>query len=185
MVSAAQRWAVVADGFSARVDGVPAGRWDAPTPCAGWTARDVVGHLADWVPALLATGADVEIGGLADVATDPVAAWRGLRAGIDAVLGDPQVAQRRFAHPRAGAHALDDAIGIFVTPDVFVHTWDLARATGQDERLDPEIVHETVLGLDSLAPGFLASTGQYGPQVAVPAGADEQTRLLALLGRRA
>ena len=183
--TAAARWAVVADGFSARVAGVPAGRWGDPAPCDGWTARDIVVHLVEWVPALLDAGAGVVIVPRPDPATDPVGAWRDLRAGLDRVLADPEVGQRRFSHPQAGDHALDDAIGTFVTPDVFVHTWDLARATGQDERLDPAIVHESVLGLEAMDPDFLASTGQYGPRVEVPADADEQTRLLALLGRRA
>jgi len=179
------RWAVVADGFSARVDGVAPDRWDAPAPCAGWVARDIVVHLVEWVPDLLAAGADVDLGPLPDPHDDPVAAWHGLRHGLDAVLGAPDLGERRFSHPQAGDHALADAIGTFVTPDVFVHTWDLARATGQDETLDPAIVHESVLGLAALAPDFLASTGQYGPRVAVAPDADEQTRLLALLGRRA
>ena len=182
--TAAERWRVVADGFSARVDGVAAGGWDAPAPCDGWVARDVVVHLVEWVPGLLDVGAAVDLGPLPDPATDPVGAWRALRAGIDALLADPEVDARRFSHPQAGDHALPEAIGIFVTPDVFVHTWDLARATGQDERLDPAIVHESVAGLSALDPDFLASTGQYGPRIDVPPDADEQTRLLALLGRR-
>jgi hypothetical protein len=36
----------------------------------------------------------------------------------------------------AGDHPLDQAIDRFVLGDVLVHTWDLARATGQDETLD-------------------------------------------------
>jgi uncharacterized protein (TIGR03086 family) len=184
-VAAAERWRVVADGFTARVDGVPADRWDAPAPCEGWVARDIVVHLVEWVPSLLAAGADVDFGPLPDPAADPVGAWGALRSGIDTVLADPEVGERRFSHPQAGDHALPDAIGTFVTPDVFVHTWDLARATGQDERLDPAIVDESVAGLSALAPDFLASTGQYGPRVPVPDDADPQTRLLALLGRRA
>lgn len=179
----AARWGVVAAAFSARVDGVAAGGWDAPAPCEGWMARDVVGHLGEWVPALLGSGAGVDLGPIPDAADDPVATWRALRAGLDAVLADPAVAVRRFSHPQAGDHALDDAIATFVTPDVFVHTWDLARATGQDETLDPEIVHEMIAGLAAFDPDFLASTGQYGPRLAVPTDADEQTRLLALLGR--
>jgi hypothetical protein len=33
---------------------------------------------------------------------------------------------------------LPEAVDRFYTSDVFMHTWDLARATGQDERLDPQ-----------------------------------------------
>ena len=43
--------------FSEVVDGVadPAD-WDRRSPVPEWTARDVVGHLVDWVPAFLRAG---------------------------------------------------------------------------------------------------------------------------------
>jgi uncharacterized protein (TIGR03086 family) len=179
----ADRWARVADGFSARVDGVAPGAWDAPAPCAGWVARDVVGHLVEWVPPFLGSGTGVELTVTPSVDDEPAAAWHSLRSQIDAILADPDVTRRRFEHPRAGSHSLDDAIEMFVTGDVLVHTWDLARATGQDETLDAEAVHAQLVGLEALPPGMLAESGQYGPAVVVDPDADEQTRMLALTGR--
>ena len=64
-----------------------------------------------------------------------------------------------------------------------VHTWDLARATGLDETLDPEMVHDMLVNMEPLD-DMLRASGQYGPKVAVAAGADEQTRLIAFTGRR-
>jgi len=183
-MSGLDRWRTVADGFSARVDAVPADRWDSPAPCAGWTARDVVGHLVGWVPPLLDAGAGIRIEGIPSVADDPAAAWRRLRGALVDIVADPDVSERRFDHPQAGRHPLDQAIAMFVVGDLLIHTWDLARATGQDERLDPAAVHDQLLGMEAFDPGFLEATGQYGPAVAVPADADEQTRLLALTGRR-
>lgn len=185
MSSVRERWGRAADGFSSRVDGVPAGGWDAPTPCAGWVARDIVVHLVEWVPPLLDAGAGVRIDGLASPSDDPAGAWHGLRRAIDDVLADPGVSERRFDHPQAGSHPLDEAVEMFVLGDVVVHTWDLARATGQDEHLDPELVHGQLLGMETLDPGMLEASGHYGPRVPVPDDADEQTRLLALTGRRA
>jgi hypothetical protein len=34
--------------------------------------------------------------------------------------------------------SLADTVDMSVTGDVFTHTWDMARATGQDEALDPD-----------------------------------------------
>jgi uncharacterized protein (TIGR03086 family) len=182
-MSVAAQWQVVADGFSARVDGVEPDGWSAPAPCAGWTARDVVGHLVEWVPPFLDAGAGIEIRDLPSVDDDPAASWLALRTAIDALLADPGLSEARFEHPQAGSHPLDGAIEMFIVGDVVIHTWDLARATGQDETLDPEVVHGMLLGMEVLPPGMLEASGQYGAAVDVGPDADEQTRLLALTGR--
>ena len=83
---------------------------------------------------------------------------------------------------QAGRHSVEDAIAIFMIPDILVHTWDLARATGLDETLDPDEVHrlyEAMQPIDQL----LRDSGQYGPRVDVPSDADEQTKLIAFTGR--
>jgi uncharacterized protein (TIGR03086 family) len=72
---------------------------------------------------------------------------------------------------------------MFCIGDVLVHTWDLARATGQDETLDPDEVHglyEGMLPIDDV----LRQSGQYGARVEVPDDADEQTKLIAFTGRQ-
>ena len=72
---------------------------------------------------------------------------------------------------------------MLVLGDVLIHTWDLARATGQDETLDRGMVHELLAGMEPLD-GILRRSGQYGPRIAVPADADKQTRLIAFTGRQ-
>src|SRR4051794_20323023 len=131
MAPVAVRYRTVAAGFTARADHVT--DWDVPSPCAGWAARDIVGHLVEWFPAFLDGGAGIELPAGPDVGDDPAGAWRALDTGVQSVLDDPATATRRFRHDRAGEHALDDAIGMFFLNDVLIHTWDLARATGQDE----------------------------------------------------
>ena len=74
------------------------------------------------------------------------------------------------------------ATDMIYTTDVFLHTWDLARATGQDDRMDPELcagLVEGMVGMEEL----MRSSGQYGPRVPVPDDADPQTRLLGFIGR--
>ena len=100
-----------------------------------------------------------------------------------ALVDDPSASAIVITHPRAGTHRLDEAVAMFFVGDVLVHTWDLARAGGLDETLDPEVVHDLLVGMEPLDE-VLRSSGQYGARVAVPADADEQTRLIAFTGRR-
>ena len=68
--------------------------------------------------------------------------------------------------------------------DLLVHGWDLARATGQDETLDPELVAACAGWFAELAPAYRDSRRGR----AAPAGAgdaDAQTLLLAEFGRTA
>ena len=67
--------------------------------------------------------------------------------------------------------------------DVFIHGWDLAKATGQDQALDPELVTACAEVLEPQL-SMLQGSGMFGTAVDVPADADPQTRLLASLGRR-
>jgi uncharacterized protein (TIGR03086 family) len=179
----AARYRRVAMAFTQRVQAVPAGEWDRPSPCEGWLARDVVGHLVEWVPAFFADAGGPALPALPPPGADPRSAWQALDTAIQAVLDDPDQASSEINHPYVGRRHFDEAIGQFVLPDVFIHTWDLARATGQDETLDPTIAHELLVGMEPLDE-MLRASGQYGPRVDVPANADEQTRLIAFTGRR-
>lgn len=182
MTSAAAEHRIVAGAFTERVRGVAADAWDAPAPCEGWVARDVVRHLVEWFPAFLKGGAGVDLPEGPPVDDDPVAAWTVHSDGVQALLDDPATPGRVFVNPHIGEVPLDQAVDRFYTSDVFLHTWDLARATGQDERLDPErcaVLLEGMLPLDEA----LRTSGHYGPRVEVGEGADVQTRLLAFIGR--
>lgn len=176
----AARHRQVAGVFSDRVRGTRS--WDAPSPVAGWVARDVVRHLTGWFPGFLAAGAGVELPRGPSVDEDPVAAWQVHRDGVQAVLDDPRTAHRELANPHIGALPLDIAIDRFYTADVFMHTWDLSRATGQDDRLDPDFCARLLQGMEQMEQ-VLRSSGQYGARVEVPADADPQTRLIGFIGR--
>jgi uncharacterized protein (TIGR03086 family) len=112
---------------------------------------------------------------------DPVAAWQVHADAVQRLLDGPEVAAP-FRHPMVGEMPLPDAVDRFYTSDVFLHTWDLARATGQDEALDPAEVSGFLVGIEPWD-AALRSSGHYGPRVPVPDDADEQTRLLAFTGR--
>lgn len=176
----AERHRQVGGVFTDRVRGTRF--WDAPSPVAGWAARDVVRHLTQWLTGFLAAGAAVQLPSGPPVDEDPVAAWQVHCEAVQALLDDPATADRVLNDPHTGALPLDRAIDQFYTADVFMHTWDLARASGQDDRLDPDFCAELLAGMEQMEE-VIRSSGQYGARVVVPDDADPQTRLLGFIGR--
>ena len=177
--SPAERHRVVAAGFTARVLG--ATDWDAPAPVPGWRARDVVGHLVEWLPAFVTSGTGLVLEHGPSAEEDPVAAWQVHADAVQRLLDGPEAATP-FRHPFVGEMPLPEAVDRFYVTDVFLHTWDLARATAQDERLDPQMCADLLAGMQPIEE-LMRSSGQFGPRVPVPADADVQTRLLGFIGR--
>jgi uncharacterized protein (TIGR03086 family) len=141
----------------------------------------VVAHLVDWMPGFLAGGGVILVVEGPTVTVDPVGAWHAHADAMQALLDGPD-ADREFSHPMAGTHALNSAIDQFYTNDVFMHTWDLARATGQDDTLDPTLAGELLAGMQPID-AMLRESGQYGPQVPVAEDAPVQDRLMGFIGR--
>ena len=176
----AKRHREVGGAFASRVRGTQV--WDTPAPVDGWTARDVVRHLTEWFPGFLAAGTGIELPKGPSVDDDPVAAWQVHCDAVQAVLDKPDTADRVLVNPHIGEVPLDRAIDQFYTSDVFMHTWDLARATGQDDRLDIDFCAQLLAGMEPME-GIIRSSGQYGPRVNVTLDADPQTKLLGFIGR--
>jgi uncharacterized protein (TIGR03086 family) len=181
--SPADEYREIGGRFTRLVEGVPdAAAWDRPAPVHGWTARDVVRHLVEWFPGFLRGGAGVELPAGPSVDVDPVAAWTTLSTAVEELLDDPASAELVVRNPHIGDVPLPQAVSQFFTADVFMHSWDLARATGQDETLDAERCARMFAGMEPMDE-ILRASGQYGPRVPVPDDADPQTRLLAFIGR--
>jgi uncharacterized protein (TIGR03086 family) len=81
-----------------------------------------------------------------------------------------------------GPMPAEQLIGRFISTDVLVHTWDVARAVGGDESLPLDIVAGAYSGLKPMD-AMLRMPGVFGPKVAVPEGADVQTEFLGFVGR--
>lgn len=182
MSEAIDRYEQVAAGFDRRVRAVPAEKWDAPTPCEGWIARDVVAHVArnHQSMAAAATGSEAQ---QVSVDEDPGRAWADAYDRVRALTKDPETLSKPVRGP-GGPVPLEQALGSLVSMDTHVHTWDLARAVGGDERLDPDVVRfawELLEPMDAM----MRQPGIFGPKLEPPADADDQTRLLYFLGRRA
>jgi len=178
----AQEFREIGGRFGALCDAVPALDWDRPSPVDGWAARDVVRHLVEWFPAFLAGGAGIQLPPGPSVDDDPAGAWRHLQDEVQSLLEDPASAGRVLSNPHIGDVPLPEAVSRFFTGDVFQHSWDLARATGQDDTLDPERCAAMLAGMAAIE-GPMRESGQYGPRVEVPEDADVQTKLLGFIGR--
>ena len=182
MSEIAERYERITRQFTDRVHAVPEGAWDNPSPCEGWTARDVVGHLTEWIPGFFGAQG-VEFPQVPSVQDDPVAAWETVRATIAEALADPALAGQPVETPFS-RQSLAETVDIIVTGDVFTHTWDLARATGQDETLDGDHLQRMLVAVGSMPEEVLRADGMFGPPIDVPEDADDQTRYLAYVGRR-
>ena len=166
--------------FTGRVRGTRS--WDVPSPVAEWTARDVVRHLTQWLPPFLAAGSGIQLPAGPSVDDDPVGAWQAQHNAVQALLDSPATAGLVLSNRHTGQVPLDRAIDQFYTADVFMHTWDLARATGQDDRLDSDYCAELLAGIEPFEE-VMRSSGQYGPRVPVTDDADAQDKMLGFIGR--
>lgn len=168
-MTAVERHLRACDGFTSVVETVGDG-WERPSPCAEWDARAVLEHVIGFHDVLVLRPAAAKPSRPRD---DPVARWAVTVAALAPVLrrNPPEVLP-------------------FITTDVLVHTWDLAKAAGVT--LDGA----GVLDLDLWRPAYeqalahadsLAASGMYGPPVPVPGDGggepDPVTGLVALTGR--
>jgi uncharacterized protein (TIGR03086 family) len=183
MSEIAERYERITGQFTDRVRAVPADAWNNPSPCEGWTARDVVGHLTEWIPGFFGAQG-IEFPASPSVQDDPAGAWETVQRTHGRALADPTLAAKEVETP-FNKQSLAETVDMIVTGDVFTHTWDLARATGQDETLDPDQLQRMIAGMGDMPDEVLRAGGMFGPRVDVPADADDQTKFLAFVGRRA
>jgi uncharacterized protein (TIGR03086 family) len=164
-------------GFRTRLDGLTPDALDAPSPCEGWTGADVVDHT---ITALVAVSDFVGDPVDDDKSAPQLARFDRAAASLHAKVADPALAGTVVESP-FGELALKQIVSSIVVHDLLVHTWDLARATGGDEHLDPELVSHTFAHMQPLDE-TLREHG-FGEKVATTDDADEQTQMLRFLGR--
>jgi len=174
-----QAYTELAEPFGAVVARLDPDDWDRPSPCEGWSARDVLAHVVDTQRQFLeARGLDV--GHRPDLSA-PGPGWRTHTDRVQDLLGDPTVAGLTYDGV-FGPTTVGDSMIRFYGFDLVVHRWDVARSAGHDERLaDAELDL-----VDTAATGFgehLYDEGVCRPALVVDGDADRQAQVLGRLGR--
>ncbi|MFD4668365.1 TIGR03086 family metal-binding protein [Lentzea sp. NPDC058450] len=177
-----ERYRARADAFEAKVAAVLSHQWDNPSPCARWTALEVVDHVIDMH--------GVMVGHPITRTEDPLTDFREARRVVEEALASR--GSEEVSTP-GGPMTLADHVDQVVSDDLVLHGWDLARATGQDEKIpaaDVERLWATATAVPAelmerfRTPGaFGPGIEVYGPEVPVPSEASLQDRLLGYVGR--
>ena len=182
-----ERYANRASRFETLVESAPAGTWNLPSPCEGWLATDVVQHVLDMHAAMLLP-LKRPLSQAPSIQQSPLLAFRSARRDLESVLNDDSVAQTQVPTP-VGHMTLAQHIDQVASQDLVIHGWDLAKATGQDDELDPSEVERMWPSAQHMderlrTPGaFGEGVIVYGPPVPVSDTAPTSHRLLGLLGR--
>ncbi|MFE0152107.1 TIGR03086 family metal-binding protein [Nonomuraea sp. NPDC059007] len=169
----------------ALVDQVRAADLARPTPCAGWTLRDLLTHMtAQHYGFAAASRGEEGLDGwrLRDLGEDPAGAYRAAAGHVLAAFAGDVVAE--FPLPELGVVVpAERAIG-FHFIDYVVHAWDVARALGVAVEFETDLL-DAALPVAAAVPGGQARTAPgaaFAPEVAWPGGT-RLDRIVAMLGR--
>ncbi len=153
--------------------------------------RTLVHHLLyeqRWVPPLFEGLTIEQVGDRleGDLLGKNASVWPGLLASsieeAHAAVAQPG-ALDRTVHLSYGDASGQEYV-LQLTADLAIHAWDLARATGQDDALDPGAVALLLPWTEANA-DLLAASGMFGSRIDAGPNAPDDVRLLGLLGRRA
>jgi uncharacterized protein (TIGR03086 family) len=154
---------------------------DDPTPCEGWTVRDLLGHTIGVVAGIGAGVSGQAPAGELELSADPAAQFQSVAASTLAAWRTPGILEQTVNGP-AGPMPGAVLAGINLL-DTATHLWDIAKATGQPTAL-PEAVASAALEASQQTISPEIRTGRFGTEIAAPASADTTTRLVAFLGRQ-
>ena len=169
-------------GFIKLTEPITEGQWDDPTPCSEWKVRDLVGHVSGGNHLFAAIARGEKPTGDAPPGDPKQALADSAKVAKESFAPD-EVNDRMFELP-FGTMPAQIAIGIH-TLDVIVHSWDLAKATGQVPVVDQGLL-EAVWGIAQMfpeSPQLRGEGGPFGPKVECADDAPLYDRLVAHLGR--
>ena len=174
------------EDWEARLAAVGDDDWGRPTPCTGWTVRDLVNHVVGeelWTVPLLEGRTIDDVGDRfdGDVLGDALRETCHDAADAAARAVDERVIEGGLVHLSYGDEKVEEYVRQLAA-DHLVHGWDLSVATGGDPRLDPELVAEVATWFADREELYRAG-GAIGPHV--EEHGDPQTELLAAFGRDA
>jgi uncharacterized protein (TIGR03086 family) len=176
------------DELGGLLGGVAAGirpdQLGAPTPCAGFRVRDVLGHLIGGAHQLAAGFRGEEPTPLAGdpAAGDEVVERAGAALGeLMGAIRSPGALDRTIASPFGELSG--EAFARYVVLDGLVHGWDLATATGQDYRPSDELVAEAQACAQQMLVPAVRDGDTFADATEPPPGATPIERLAAFTGR--
>jgi uncharacterized protein (TIGR03086 family) len=178
-----ERWKGLTETFGQRLEAVRDDQWDSPTPCADFTVRQLVSHAID-VQRIVPKGLGAS--GAIDTPNgdDLKATWKAVRGAVLETCSAEGALAKEIDSPFGGKMPAAHFFGGPASGDILIHTWDLSRAIGADEKL-PEDACRLALGFLQAAPAeFLRQPGRFDAAIEPPEGADIQTQLLCFTGRR-
>jgi uncharacterized protein (TIGR03086 family) len=168
------------------VAGVGDDQWAVVSDCDDWTVRELVNHIVtgnEWAAELAGGKTIEEVGDRLDgdvLGDDPLAAYDRSASVADAAFRAPGALDAPCAVSYGPVPGSVYCGHRFI--DVLVHGWDVAKSTGQDTSLPPDLVDACWAVLEPQL-AALQGSGAFGTPQAVPADAGPQTLLLAALGR--
>lgn len=181
MESRADRYRRLRKSFAAKVAAVPEELWSNRTPCDDWTARHLVRHVIETQGLFESlVGRSLEPGPPVD--EDPHGAFLAATDQVQAHLDDPAAAQAGY-EGYFGATTFEESADGFLSLDFVVHGWDLARAAGLDEHIDPVDVAWVWSRVETLGDA-MRGPRTFGPAIEAEPDASDQDKLLAFLGRQ-
>lgn len=155
------------------------------TPCAAWTVADLIDHMvganiffASGVNGTPPAGIDAKFS-----EGDYLAAFDAQSSVCLSAFQAEGVMEKMLTLP-FGTMPGSAFIGLAMT-DTFTHAWDLAKATGQDTNLAPQLAEALLAAAKvSIQPAFRSEEGSvFGMEKTAPEGACAADQLAAFLGR--
>ncbi|MEV5127279.1 TIGR03086 family metal-binding protein [Streptomyces decoyicus] len=155
---------------------------ELPTPCAGWSVRQLLHHMV-WENLMAASIAEDAPRGdhAADhLGDDHRAAFEdSVRAALAAFTGSGMLHRTYGPYEAPGAMIVQQ-----VVVELLAHGWDLARATGAPTSPAPEVAEETLAAARRIYGAAPRTEGSsFAPERPAPPGAGAVDRLAAYLGR--
>ena len=159
---------------------------DSPTPCTDWDLRTLLNHTILWTAYSAERRAYGESAAedlmSKDFTAEPDYAQK-YRAQLDKAVqawSDPQAWNRELTVMGNATPAAD--VGAMLIMETVLHSWDIAKATGQDYHADAKLAEALLTTVQKQADMFRQYQG-FAAIVPVPDDASALDRALSLAGR--
>ena len=161
-----------------------------PTPCAGYDVAALIDHLVEAGRRAAALGRGEapppgDISPHVELTAAP-AQLRRTAEEAEAAWSDDARLAARVAMPWGETYAVATLADMYLV-ELATHAWDLAQATGQLGRLDPDLAAPALEGARAMIRSewrdLVATGSPYGAEVPTPPGATDWERLAAFMGR--